>query len=78
MQVWPFKVLRWINDNAYVIDLLAHKGISETFNMSDLFEFRENLPLYPETSSGSSSFEEGENDAASRLVMQKIWRFPFI
>lgn len=61
-----------------MIDLLAHKGISETFNMSDLFEFRENLPLYPETRSGLSSFEEGENDAASRLVMQKIWRFPFI
>jgi hypothetical protein len=35
----PFNVLRWVNDNAYHIDLLSMYGVSTTFNVADLSPF---------------------------------------
>ena len=36
----PFKILKKINSNAYVVDLLPDFGISYTFNIEDLVSYR--------------------------------------
>ena len=59
----PYQILRKINDNAYVVALPSSWGISNTFNVADLHEFRGDESLYPDgVNSGSSSSPEEETD----------------
>ncbi|WVZ75833.1 hypothetical protein U9M48_023859 [Paspalum notatum var. saurae] len=55
----PFKVLTKINDNAYILDLLAEFGVSTSFNVADLKPYvgeDEELP------SRTTSVSKGEDD----------------
>ena len=51
----PFKVLRKINNNAYMIELPPHFGISSTFNDNDIYEYYADHNL-----NSRSSSSEGE------------------
>ena len=58
----PFKVLKKVGDNAYVLELPAEYGVSPVFNVSDL------SPFYGfEEDSGSNPFQEGEIDEGSSI-----------
>ncbi|XP_012842419.1 PREDICTED: uncharacterized protein LOC105962652 [Erythranthe guttata] len=71
------KILQKINDNACVIDLPVHMGILKIFNISNLYEYQEDTPLYLDTSSRSSSFEEEgiyEETTEAKLHEAKFFR----
>ncbi|GJT86674.1 RNA-directed DNA polymerase [Tanacetum coccineum] len=57
----PFRVLKKINDNAYKIEHPGHYNVSVTFNVADLSPYKGDSDDEPD--SGSSPFQEGEDDA---------------
>jgi DNA-binding transcriptional ArsR family regulator len=62
----PCKILKKINDNAYVVDLPEDLVISSTFNVIDIFEY---FPLEnSEFNSRTSSFQEGETHVAREFL----------
>jgi hypothetical protein len=48
----PCKIIKKINDNAYVVDLLENLAISSTFNVVDIFEY---FPLEESDSNSRTS-----------------------
>nr|GEY96480.1 ATP-dependent DNA helicase RecG [Tanacetum cinerariifolium] len=57
----PYKTLRKINDNAYVVDLPNTMSISKTFNVSHIYEFHSE-DVNEGKQSRMSSFKERRND----------------
>ena len=56
------RILKKINDNAYVVNLSSDLNIFPTFNVTDLFEYHaSDTPLYPDHNS-MASFSEWGND----------------
>ena len=41
----PFKIIKRVGPNAYVLELPPDLGISATFNISDLVEYREPVAI---------------------------------
>ena len=66
----PFKILKKISDNAYVVDLLSDMAVSKTFNVADLHEYYPINQLYPDHNSKTSSFEEGGTDIGDQDARQ--------
>ena len=56
----PCKIIKKINNKAYVVDLLENLGISSTFNVAYIFEYF--LPEDSDSNLRTSCFQERETD----------------
>ncbi|GJT29898.1 RNA-directed DNA polymerase [Tanacetum coccineum] len=71
-KIGPCRILKRINDNAYVVDLPEDMAISNTFNISDLVDYYPpDELLYPNENSRSSPFQVGENDEGDILELDR-------
>ncbi|GJT03776.1 RNA-directed DNA polymerase [Tanacetum coccineum] len=67
----PYKILRKINDNAYVVDLPNNMSISKTFSVSDIHEFHSEDVNEGKHSRTSSSKERGNDEDMIQELAEK-------
>lgn len=47
----PYKILKKINDNTYIVDLPGDMSISKNFSVADIHEFHDDILLYQDINS---------------------------
>ena len=62
----PFRIVRKINDNAYVVNLPSDMAMFKTFNVADLHKYYPTKKLYPDDNSRASSLEGGGTDVGEQ------------
>jgi len=68
----PFKIVKKIIDNAYVVDLSSNMAMSIIFNVADLYDYHPIKQLYPDSNSRTSYFEEGGTDVGDQSNCNRI------
>ena len=66
----PFKIVKKINYNTYVVDLPNNMVMSKTFNVADHYDYYLTRQLYPDYNSRTNSFEEGGADVGDQDTRQ--------
>ena len=66
----PFKIVKKISDNAYVVDLPSDMTMSKTFNVAVSYDYHPTGKLYQDDNSRTSSFEEGGTDGGDQEQQQ--------
>ena len=66
----PFKIVKKINYNTYVVDLPNNMVMSKTFNVADHYDYYLTRQLYPDYNSRTNSFKEGGTDVGDQNTSQ--------
>lgn len=68
-KIGSVRVLKKINDNAYVVDLPEESGISKSFNVKDLYEYHGDMEsLLPSIDLWTSLLKDREDDVVQHSV----------
>ncbi|GJZ38037.1 transposon ty3-I gag-pol polyprotein [Tanacetum coccineum] len=71
----PYKILRKINDNAYVVDFPNTMIISKTYNVSNIYEFHsEDMNKGKHSRTSSSKKRENDEDTINELAEEYMER----
>jgi len=62
----PFKIVKKISNNAYVVYLPSDMAMSKSFNVAYLYEYHPTKQLYHDYNSRTSSLGEGRTDVGDQ------------
>ena len=62
----PFKIMKKINDNAYVVDFSSNMTMSKTFNVANIYEYHPTKQLYLDYNLKVSSLKDIATDVGDQ------------